>query len=321
MPHSIRARETAPATATSPDFSAPVAAATAAAAASLPPVHPLTDVHCAEVLAFLASRSVDTIFMSGLIRDNGIVSAFNRGAFYGCRDAQGELEGVALIGHATLVEARSSEALAAFARLARERTSEAHVIVGEQEKVEQFWTQYEQEGGQAPLRICRELFLEQRWPIETLTEAAALRLATADDLEALVAINARMACDESGVNPLERDAEGFRARLMRRIELGRVWVWTAEDDGRLLFKVDIMAEVPGCIYLEGVYVHADERGRGYGRRAISQLGRLLLARTESLCLLVNEQNKDAQIFFFKAGYKLRACYDTIFLQPKANAIN
>jgi predicted GNAT family acetyltransferase len=97
--------------------------------------------------------------------------------------------------------------------------------------------------------------------------------------------------------------------------LGRVWVWTA-GDGRLLFKVDIMAEVPGCIYLEGVYVHADERGRGYGRRAISQLGRLLLARTETLCLLVNEQNKDAQVFFFKAGYKLRACYDTIFLQPK-----
>ncbi len=315
MPHSIRVTETATATAKTPSFSAP------AAAASLPPVQPLTDAHRAEVLAFLAaSRSVDTIFMSGLIRDNGVVSSFNRGAFYGCRDARGELEGVALVGHATLVEVRSTEALTAFARFARERTADAHVIVGEQEKVEQFWTQYEQ-GGQEPLRICRELFLEQRWPIETLTEAAALRLATSDDLAALVAINARMACDESGVNPLETDAEGFRARLMRRIELGRVWVWTAEEDGRLLFKVDIMAEVPGCIYLEGVYVHADERGRGYGRRAISQLGRLLLARTESLCLLVNEQNKDAQIFFFKAGYKLRACYDTIFLQPKADAVS
>ena len=303
MPQTIRARESA--TGKTPISSAPAAQAARA------DVRPLTDAHYGEVLAFLAARSVDTIFMSGLVRDNGIVSDLNRGTFYGCRDSDGRLEGVALVGHATLVEARTDAALAAFARLAKQ--AQAHVIVGDQEKIERFWAHYER-GGQAPMRICRELFMEQRWPVETLTEAAALRLATMDDLEALVAVNARMACDESGINPLETDAAGFRERLARRIELGRVWVWTEGE--RLLFKVDIMAEVPGCIYLEGVYVHEDERGRGYGRRAVSQLGRLLLARTETLCLLVNEQNKDAQVFFFKAGYKLRACYDTIFLQPR-----
>ena len=36
-----------------------------------------------------------------LIRDNGIVSSLNRGTFYGCRDLNGNLEGVALVGHAT----------------------------------------------------------------------------------------------------------------------------------------------------------------------------------------------------------------------------
>jgi len=306
MPQTIRApRESA--LKKTPISSAPVAAATM----SLPDVQPLTDAHYGEVLAFLAARSVDTIFMSGLVRDNGIVSELNRGTFYGCRDSEGRLEGVALVGHATLVEARTDAALAAFARLARD--AEAHVICGDQEKIEHFWEHYER-GGQEPQRICRELFMEQRWPVETLTEAAALRPATLADLESLVAVNARMAYDESGTNPLDTDAEGFRARLARRIEMGRVWVWTEGE--RLLFKVDIMADVPGCIYLEGVYVHTDERGRGYGRRAISQLGRLLLARTEAICLLVNEQNKDAQVFFFKAGYKLRACYDTIFLQPR-----
>jgi predicted GNAT family acetyltransferase len=312
MPHSIRAREAAPAA----QKQTPIASASAALRP--PEIQTLTDAHYGEVLAFLAAApSVDTVFMSGLVRDNGIVSDFNRGAFYGCRDAQGQLEGIALVGHATLVEARSEGAFSAFARLAKD--VQAHVIVGDQEKVERFWTHYEQ-GGQKPRRICRELFMEQRWPVETLTEAAALRLATPDDLEALTTAHARMVCDESGLNPLEEDAAGFRARISRRIELGRIWVWTGED-GRLLFKADIMAEVPGCIYLEGVYVHPDERGRGYGRRAIAQLGRLLLARTETLCLLVNEQNKDAQVFFFKAGYKLRACYDTIFLQPKTGAGN
>ncbi len=141
-----------------------------------------------------------------------------------------------------------------------------------------------------------------------------MRLATPDDFETLLAINARMACAESGINPLEADPAGFRARLVRRIEQGRVWVWTEGE--RMLFKVDIMAQVPGCIYLEGIYVQPDERGKGYGQRAMSQLGRHLLAHTETLCLLVNEQNKGAQVFFFKAGYKLRACYDTIFLEPR-----
>jgi GNAT superfamily N-acetyltransferase len=309
MPHSIQAREAA-AAAKTPISAAPVAT-------SLADVQILTDAHHGELLAFLdASRSADTVFMSGLVRDNGVTSDFNRGTFYGCRDAEGRLEGVALVGHATLVEARTVGALAAFARLARQ--ARAHVIVGEEEKVEQFWAHYEQ-GGQQPRRFCRELFLEQRWPIETLTEAAALRPATTGDLEQLIAINAAMACDESGVNPLEVDPEGFRARLVRRVEAGRVWVWS--EGGRLIFKADIMAEVPGRIYLEGVYVHPGERRRGYGRRAMSQLGRLLLARTDTLCLLVNEQNKIAQSFFFKAGYKLRASYDTIFLQPREDKDN
>jgi ribosomal protein S18 acetylase RimI-like enzyme len=279
-------------------------------------VRPLEEAHREEVLAFLASRSIDTIFMRGLILDNGMQSDFNRGTLYGCRDAAGQLEGVALIGHAMVIEARTEGAYAAFARLARD--ARAHVILGDQEKIEDFWKHYGQ-GGQKPRRICRELLMELRWPVGTLPEATGLRLATVDDLDALVMVNARMACDESGVNPLEADPEGFRARLIRRIELGRVWVWT--EGGRLLFKVDVMADVPGCAYLEGVYVHPEERRRGYGRRAMSQLARTLLARTETLCLLVNEQNKDAQIFFFKAGYKLRACYDTIFLQSRASQIN
>jgi GNAT superfamily N-acetyltransferase len=305
MPHSARLEKTAA-------VETPISSAYALAA----DIQPLREAHKQEVLAFLSSRSVDTIFLCGLVCDNGIESPLNRGTLYGCRDDKGQLEGVALIGHAMVVEARTDRAYAAFARLARD--ARAHLILGAQEKIENFWAHYEQ-GGQEPRRVCRELLMELHWPIETLTEAADLRPATVNDLEELVVINAAMACVESGVNPLEADPEGFRARIMRRIEMGRVWVWV--EDGRLIFKADIMAEVPGCIYLEGVYVNPDDRRRGYGRRAMSQLGRLLLARAETVCLLVNEENKTSQAFFLKAGYKLRACYDTIFLQPKASESN
>src|SRR5215210_2859223 len=69
-----------------------------------------------QLLSFLARRAVHTVYMAGLIRDNGVVSPLNRGSFYACRNAHGVLEGVALIGHATLVEARSAAALGSFAR-------------------------------------------------------------------------------------------------------------------------------------------------------------------------------------------------------------
>jgi hypothetical protein len=39
-------------------------------------------------------------------------------------------------------------------------------------------------------------------------------------------------------------------------------------------------------------------------------------RSESVCLVANEQNKDSQEFFFKSGYKLRGLYDSIYLEPK-----
>ena len=271
---------------------------------------PLTPKEEAEALAFLAGGSVDSIFMSGLIHDNGTQSPHNRGDFRAFRGEGGALEGVALVGHATLVEARTARALEAFARLAKGCRT-AHVIVGEQEKVEQFWTLY-RDGGQEPRRICRELLFELRAPVADDQAEPRLRRATFLDLADVLSVNARMAEEESGVNPLTADPEGFRKRTLRRIEQGRVWVLV--DDGRLVFKADVMSETPEFAYLEGVYVNPEDRRRGVGRRCLAQLSRTLLSGARAVCLLVNEQNKDALAFFFKVGFKLRGCYDTIFLK-------
>lgn len=279
--------------------------------ASLLTVHTLSAEHQAEVLAFLGERPVHTVFMAGFIRDNGLVSDFNRGTFYGCRDRKGRLQGVALIGHATLVEAREG-ALSAFAQLAQYCPS-AYMILGEREKVERFWSYYAR-SGQTPRRACRELLFEQRQPSEVPEPVAGLRLATPDDLEIVLPLYAHMANAESGVNPLEVDAAGFQQRWLRRIEQGRVWVWI--EDGRLIFNADIMCDTPDCIYLEGIYVDPHERDKGLGVRCLSQLSRDLLQRAKSLCLLVNEQNERARAFYEKAGYTLCGYYDTIFLHLK-----
>jgi uncharacterized protein len=276
-------------------------------------IEALTNRHQAEILDFLAARPLHTVYLAGFILDNGVVNPLNRGSFYGYRNSSGQLEGVALIGHATLFEIRSTEALAAFARVAQ-NSSSTHMLMGEMEKVEHFWNLYN-EGGQAPRVMCRELLFEHRFPVEVKKPVQGLRRATLRDLEKLLPVQAEMAFEESGVNPMEKDPNGFRLRCARRIEQGRVWVLF--EQGRLVFKADIMSDTPEVVYLEGIYVAPEDRGQGMGSRCLSQLTRNLLARTKTVSLLVNEQNEKASEFYLKAGFKLRAHYDTIFLQQVA----
>lgn len=273
-------------------------------------VHQLTEKDRGEVVSFLAARPIHTMIMAGWIHDNGLVSPLNRGTFYACRNRAGQLEGVALIGEITLLETRSDAAVDAFASLAQD-CANLYLVMGEKQKIERFWTHYTKSDQSMGL-FCRELLYELQWPTNVLEEVPDLRLATLADLELVMSVHAEMAFEESGVNPLEVDPEGFQRRCARRIEQKRVWVWI--DNGQLIFKADIISEIPEVVYLEGVYVNPAERAKGYGRRCLSQLSRSLLAHTKSVCLLVNEQNREAQSLYRTCNFKLRSCYDTIFLQ-------
>jgi predicted GNAT family acetyltransferase len=263
-----------------------------------------------EVLAFLAERPVHTVCLAGFIRDNGLVSPHNRGTFYGCRNSEGRLEGVALIGHATLIEARTARAMEEFGLVAQgyQRT---HIILGEKDKVEQFWNYYADEGQEMRL-ACRELLFELRYAMQVRDEVDGLRRATLEDLDKIAPVQASMAEEESGKNPMEIDPEGFLARCARRIEMGRVWL--LEEDGRLVFKADIQSDTPDVVYLEGVWVNPSERGKGIGRQCLRQLCQDLLVRTKSVCVLVNEENHRAHTFYRMCNFKMRGVYDSIFLQ-------
>ena len=271
----------------------------------------LVDADRNEVTAFLGERPVETVCLAGFIRDNGLVSPHNRGTFYGCRNSEGRLEGVALIGHATLIEARTRRAMKEFAVLAQsyDRT---HLILGEKDKIETFWNYYSDEGQEMRL-ACREFLFECRRGMQIRHPLEDLRKATIDDLDRIAPIQAAMAEEESGRNPLKADPEGFRARCARRIEMGRVWV--LEEKGELIFKADILADTPDVVYLEGVWVSPAARHRGIGRKCVRQLCQDLLDRTKSVCVLVNEENLGAHTFYRMCNFKMSGVYDSLFLQP------
>src|SRR5436190_2365253 len=209
----------------------------------------LTEENRNEVLAFLTERPIHTVCMVGFIRDNGIESPLNRGTFYGCRNSEGRLEGVALIGHTTLIEVRTDRPLKEFALIAQ-ITSNTFLIMGEEERIEQFWNLYADDGQEIRM-VCRELLFELHRPIEVRQPVKDLRLATLADLDVIAPVHAEMAEAESGVNPLSVDPVGFLQRCSRRIEKGRVWVLI--QNGELIFKADIQADTPDEVYLEGIY--------------------------------------------------------------------
>ena len=266
-----------------------------------------------QVLHFLAERALHNAVMAGLIMDNGLESKFNRGAFYGCRDAAaGRLVGVALIGHGVFIDARSEAALRQFAKLAQ-GFSRAHMLMGEQEMIERFWKFYAP-NGQPKRRLCREVLFELTKQSAQSDEIANLRLAQVSDLSLVVPVHATMAFEESGVNPLEVDPDGFRERCRRRIEKGRTWVLVAQD--QLIFKADIISDTSEVVYLEGVYVDPEQRGKGLGSKCLMQLTQTLLNRSTSVSVLVNQERRPAQEFYKKLGFVSRGLYDTIFLRTE-----
>ncbi len=263
----------------------------------------------AEALEFLAKRAIHTVYMATLIRDNGFVSPNNRGAFYACRDRAKNLLGVALIGHATIVEARTDDAVAAFAQLAA-HSQHASLIRGERKTVDRFWEHFSATGQTSRL-VCRELLFEKKDITPLPEHLAHLRPATLDDLEYVLNVNAMLAFEEGGINPFQRDPQGFRARAARRIRHGRVWLGIKDDSP--IFKADIVGDTPEAIYLEGIHVAPEQRMKGHGKRCLAQLSSTLLRRTKSICLTVNQRKADTVKFYVKAGFDFNSEYETIYL--------
>ena len=262
-----------------------------------------------ETLEFLARRGINAAFFAGIVHDNGLESALNRGTFFGYRNSLGQLEGVGLIGHSTLLEAESDQALEALA-IAAQRCKSIHMIMCEESRLATFWRRYA-EPGQRMRRASRQLLLELRWPTGASKDVSKLRPATTADLDLIIPVHAALALAESGTDPRTKDAKGFAERCARRVQQGRTWVLTEGD--QLIFKADVASISPETTYLEGVWVKPELRGAGFGQSCMSQLARRLMWRTKSLCLFVNDESDTARRFYRQAGYHLRTVYDTIFL--------
>jgi len=172
-------------------------------------------------------------------------------------------------------------------------------IMTKQKNVEEFWNHYADDA--QPIRLaCGKLRFELKNAVEIDNKIKGLRLAIINDLYRIAHIEAAIAKEESGINPLAvDDSEEFINRCARRIIKNQVWILVEND--KLIFKADLQAETPKLIYLEGVYVSPEERGTGLARRCHTQLCKSLLTRTSSTSVLVNEENEKDHVFHRMRG--------------------
>lgn len=260
-----------------------------------------------EILAALAEPTLTNVVMAGFIRDNGLISAQNRGCFYTCRNARNQLEGVALIGHSILFEAFSESAIEGFAALAR-REHSPHLLMGERNAALRFSRHYA-DLGRSPRHICPVIFMRRTEQFQH-QDIPELRLARPEDLEHVVRAQAAMVLEISGVDPLRKDPVGFRQRYLRRIDKNRVWVLM--NKRQLIFKLDVITETPDATYIEGVYVSPEERGKGLGRTCLAEVGRKLLAHAKAIHLFVENENTRTTAFYSKLGFDIAGQYDLVY---------
>jgi RimJ/RimL family protein N-acetyltransferase len=199
----------------------------------------------------------------------------------------------------------SGEGCEEFAREAAQGTT--RMIIGDEQAVSDFWS------------TARTLLPSPRedrpgqpvYVIDTPPEGeeTGLREARRDDLELLLPACAATHHEELGVDPLERDAAGFRRRTVSQIDEHRSWLWV--ENGTILFKAEASAWTQGAVQLQQVWVDPEVRNRGYAQVGLRHLCRLLLETTPRVCLFVRPENAPATRVYEAVGMRRRGSYRSV----------
>jgi uncharacterized protein len=249
-----------------------------------------------QILRFCEQDPVERVFLEDMARRN-------LGRFVAV-GTHGELSALCHVG---VNAVPSGTGCGAFAReVAR---AAPRMLIGEANAVSELWSE-------ARTRLSRPREDRPGQPVFAIRDLPApgdtgLRAATSDDLDLLLPACAAAHEQEIGVDPLRRDAEGFRWRTRAQIEEGRSWLWV--EDGVILFKAEASAWTPSAVQLQQVWVDPVAREKGFGARGLRDLCRLLLGTTPTVCLFVRADNAPAIRLYETIGMEHVLDYRSVLL--------
>jgi uncharacterized protein len=249
----------------------------------------------AQVLEFCELDPVERVFLEDVAR-----RGFGR--FYAVERRNGALESLCHVG-VNLVP--SGVACGVFAEAAAR--SGSRMIIGDERAVGELWDA-------AADRLPEPREDRPGQPVYATTVlpepgGTGLRAAMLQDLDQLVPVCAVAHAEELGIDPLERDADGFRWRTRAQIEDGRSWLWS--EQGVIRFKAEASAWTPHAVQVQQVWVDPVVRRQGYGARGMRDLIRLLLQTTPTVTLFVRTENEPAIRLYDTIGMTRVGSYRSI----------
>jgi predicted GNAT family acetyltransferase len=127
------------------------------------------------------------------------------------------------------------------------------------------------------------------------------RYSTPADLEALIPACAAMHREEVGIDPMERDAAGYRERVRELVDQKRSVIRVANN--LIAAKCEYSAVTSDAVQLMGVWTNPRCRRQGHARALLREVCGHIARRGKTVTLFVNDFNLPAIGLYESMGFQ------------------
>jgi RimJ/RimL family protein N-acetyltransferase len=260
------------------------------------------DADLREVLAFLEREPLINIYLASRLLDDPIVAAAQMVAVRHERSivaVAALATNVVLAGAPDVPQPVLGCAIDLIANRILGQMLPVRAIISPAHLVEMLWSRLR-------TRVDPPTVVRMNQPIYALTPRdgfptlSRARFSTRYDLDRLVPACAAMHREEVGIDPMERDAAGYRERIRELSELRRSIVLV--QDGEIAAKCEFSAVTATAVQLMGVWTHPRFRRRGLAAELLRETCGHLFREGKIVTLFVNDFNAPAIALYESLGF-------------------
>lgn len=207
---------------------------------------------------------------------------------------------IVLAGDRELPQDVTETAIAVIAERILTRMLPVRAIISPAHLVEMLWARLQTRlDPPTVMRMNQPVYaIRGRLDFPELKEA---RYATMRDLDALVPCCAAMHREEVGIDPMERDAAGYRERVRELVEQKRSVVLVIND--QIAAKCEYSAVTNETVQLMGVWTNPRYRRRGHARALLREVCGHCARKGKTVTLFVNDFNLPAIALYEDLGFQ------------------
>lgn len=193
-----------------------------------------------------------------------------------------------------------SVALSLIADRIAARAYPVRAIISDADLVEMLWTRLAVRLDPPTIvRLSQPVYLLEDSP--SASDLSSMKFSSEEDLDLLVPACAAMHREEVGIDPLTRDAIGYRERIRDLVRRKRSLAWI--EKGSVIFKCEFSAVTRHTIQLMGVWTAPEFRRQGRARQGMAEVCGHILGQGKTVTLFVNDFNRPAIRLYEALGFR------------------